>query len=195
MISLKKVAAFGVVLGLAVVFVAPTMVVFGQTVKSVGSSDPKKQDVCPEGQTCAPDKRNFQLVSCDGVQKYLRDAQGEIKYDNGKPMLDPDSVECDYNQLIVTIQRIINFALWLITPIVVGMMVFTGFKYVTAGGDANLLADAKRMIVPIFTGIFFIMCGWLLVYTVLDKLLDKNVSPDIKKTDILPEKIGPTTAG
>ncbi len=188
MISLKKVAAFGVVLGLAVVFVLPTMVVFGQTTP-VSSSDPRDQDT-----TKAPDKTNFQIVSCDGVQKYLRDSQGEIVYQGGKPVFDPNSKECDYNQLILTIQRIINFVLWLITPIVVGMMVVTGYKYVTAGGDANLMADAKRMIMPIITGIFFIMCGWLLVYTVLDKLLDDDVS-GVNKTDILPAKVGPTKTG
>lgn len=183
MISLKKIAVLGAVLGLAVLLVMP--VIAGA---QISSSDPKMQDT-----TKAPDKKNFQLVSCDGVQKYARNPQGEIQYTTeGRPKLEQGSVECDYNQLIITIQRIINFALWLISPIVVGMMVFTGFKYATAQGDVNMLADAKRMFTPILMGVFFIMCGWLLVYTVLDKLLDDNVS-GVKKTDILPAKVGPTT--
>ncbi|HEY0908555.1 MAG TPA: pilin [Candidatus Paceibacterota bacterium] len=178
MMIFKKIAMFGAFLVFMAIFAAPAF-----AGAQVSSSDPKNQDT-----GSIPDKTSFQLVSCDGVQKYLRDEQGRIIPDaNGKPTVDPRSVECDFDQLILTIQRIINFALWLVSPIVVCMLVYTGFKYVTAGGDVNLIADAKRMFTPILIGIFFIMAGWLLVYTVLDKLLGENVG-GLKKTDILPPR-------
>ncbi|MEN9622243.1 MAG: Type secretion system pilin [Candidatus Parcubacteria bacterium] len=175
----KNIGGFVAMIAIAALFLTPALALAQAT--EVGSSDPTKQDT-----TKTPDKKNFQLVSCDGVQKFLKDANGN--YTN---QLDPNSVECDYNQLIKTFQRVINFVLWIITPIVVGMMVYSGFKYMTAGGDANLIADAKRMFIPIATGIFFIMAGWLLVYTVLDKLLDTNAG-GVPKSSILPGRVGPT---
>jgi hypothetical protein len=189
----KKIVGFVGMIAIGAMFLTPVLGSAQTQAVEVGSSDPTKQDVKSSTGETKPDPKNFQLVSCDGVQKFLKDpATGN--YTN---QLDPNSVECDYNQLIKTFQRVINFVLWIITPIVVGMMVFTGFKYMTAGGDANLIADAKRMFVPIFIGIFFIMAGWLLVYTVLDKLLADQVSGTttnggVKKTDILPAGIGPT---
>lgn len=174
---LKTIGGFVGMCVIVTLFLTPAFVLAQPT--EVGSSDPTKQDTSK-----TPDKNNFQLVSCDGVQKFLKDENGN--YTN---KLDPNSVECDYNQLIKTFQRLINFVLWIITPIVVGMMVYTGFKYMTAGGDANLIADAKRMFTPIIIGIFFIMAGWLLVYTVLDKLLDTNAG-GVPKSSILPGRIG-----
>lgn len=143
----------------------------------VGSSNPKEQD-----NSAKPDKGSFQLVSCQGIDD---------------PRTKEVEVECDYRQLIATANRLIQFVLWLLSPIVVGMMVWTGFKYMTAGGDANMIADAKRMFTPILLGIFFIMAGWLLVYTVLDKLLADQVSgtgnaaggTGVQKRDILPANI------
>jgi hypothetical protein len=175
----KKLGGFVALVAIVALFLTPALALAQAT--QVGSSDPTKQDT-----TKTPNKSNFQLVSCDGVQKFTKDGNG-----NYTSNLDPNSVECDYNQLIITFQRLINFVLWIITPIVVGMMVYSGFKYMTAGGDANLIADAKRMFIPIAIGIFFIMAGWLLVYTVLDKLLDTNAG-GVPKSSILPSSIRPT---
>jgi len=151
---------------IAIAFLAPA-VSYAQTTASDGGV----------GSAVANDS-GFQLVSCTGV----------VDPRTGK------GVECDYNQLIATFNRLIQFVLWLVTPIVIGMMVYTGFKYMTAGGDMNMIADAKKMFTPIIIGIFFIFAGWLIVYTVLDKLLDTQVSgtgsasqgSGIQKGDIIP---------
>lgn len=125
----------------------------------VGSNDPRQTGT-------------FQLVSCDGVQKYQRNADGSIKYNGTTPVLDQNSKECDYNQLIYTIGRIVQFALYIITPIVLGMLLFAGFKYLTANGNPSKIADAKKMFMPIAIGVFFILGAYLIVYKfILQNLL------------------------
>ena len=69
------------------------------------------------------------------------------------------------------------------------MIIYIGFKYLTSSGDSAKLADAKRMIIPLLTGIFLIFSAWLIVYTFLDKLLVDKVSENVKKSDIVPAGI------
>jgi hypothetical protein len=136
-----------------------------------------------------PTKDAFQIVSCDGAQKFQYDQTGHIMYGgDGKPLLDPKSKECDLAQLIFTARRIIQFALFALTPIVIGMILYTGFKYMTAGGDANLIADAKRMGKPIIIGLVLIFGAWLIVYTLLDKLLADKIG-GVDKSTIVPSGI------
>lgn len=126
----------------------------------VGASDPKDA--------------GFQLVSCSGVDD---------------PRTKKTEVECDYAQLIYTATRVFQFVLFLLAPIVLAMIVYTGFTYMTANGDAKKVADAKRMFVPIIIGIFFMFAGYLIVYKlILGNLLDENLGDpegDIKKSDII----------
>lgn len=166
----NKHIAFGLVLVLTAVFL-PSMVraddksavtvtsikITSTSDNGVGSSDPSKT---------ATDKTGFQIVSCTGV------------VDANHP-----GVECDYNQLIFTVQRIINFAIYIITPIIIVMLIYTGFKYMFANGDVNVVADAKRMFKPIFIGMFFILAAWLIVHTLLDKLLADNVTAGDSSTN------------
>jgi hypothetical protein len=130
-----------------------------------------------------PQNSGFQLVPCDGVQKYLKDANGR-----DTRTLDPNSKECTYKHLVAMVSRIITFVLYILIPIVLGMIIFIGFKYLTANGDSTKLADAKRMIKPLLLGIFLIFAAWLIVYTFLGKILAEDVS-GIPKTDIVPRGI------
>ena len=117
----------------------------------------------------------FQIVSCNGID------------DPRTPNV--VEKECDYKQLVATVSRLIQFALYILIPIVLGMIIYIGFKYLTSSGDSAKLADAKRMIIPLLTGIFLIFSAWLIVYTFLDKLLVDKVSENVKKSDIVPAGI------
>ncbi|MEK7596949.1 MAG: pilin [Patescibacteria group bacterium] len=118
----------------------------------------------------------FQLVSCRGI-------------DDPRTAKDDNQLDCDYKQLVATVSRLIQFALYILIPIVLGMIIYIGFKYLTSSGDSAKLADAKRMIIPLLTGIFLIFSAWLIVYTFLDKLLVDKVSENVKKSDIVPAGI------
>ncbi|HVT75027.1 MAG TPA: pilin [Candidatus Paceibacterota bacterium] len=115
------------------------------------------------------DQGNFQIVSCNPT------------YNPATGKLDND---CDYQQLVATATRIVKYILFIIIPIVGAMILWTGFKYMTAGGDANAVADAKRMLKPIAIGVFLIFAAWLIVYTILDKLLAPSIG-EIQKSSII----------
>lgn len=100
----------------------------------------------------------FQLVSCKGI-------------DDPRTTKDDNLLDCDYKQLVATVSRLIQFALYILIPIVLGMIIYVGFAYLTSGGDSAKLSRAKGMIKPLLVGIFLIFSAWLIVYTFLDKLL------------------------
>jgi hypothetical protein len=111
----------------------------------------------------------FQLVSCTGVVD-PRTGQG---------------VPCDYNQVVFTASRIISFVLYITIPIVLGIILYTGFTYLTANGDSGKIANAKKMLKPIAIGVFFILAAYLIVYKlILGNLLAGNVG-DVSKSTII----------
>jgi len=74
--------------------------------------------------------------------------------------------------------RVIKFLLYLSIPFVLGIIVFTAFKYLTANGNPAKLADAKRMLKYVIIGLIWILLSFILVYTVLDNLLSDNIKKD-----------------
>jgi len=134
--------------------------------KDTFSTNPANTPVGPDGGIGSNDPTSsiFQLVTCSGVDD---------------PRTEGIEKECNYEQLIAMVSRLIKFALYILIPIVLGMILFIGFKYLTANGDSGKLADAKRMITPLFIGIILIFAAWLIVYTFLDKILIDGLRKDI----------------
>lgn len=105
-----------------------------------------------------PRDAGFQLVPCKMV---LDKSTGQFK---------PDS-ECDFRKLMELANRIIRFLLYLSIPLVLGMIMYTAFTYLTANGDSGKVAKAKKMLVPVAIGLFWILAAYIVVYTLLDSLL------------------------
>ncbi|MFA6095894.1 MAG: pilin [Candidatus Paceibacterota bacterium] len=133
----------------------------------VGSNDPKSDE--------------FQFVPCDGAQKYLRGADGNIITQNGEPVPDPASVPCDFKAFVALFNRILGFLLYLSIPLIIGIVLWTGFKYLSSGGDVSKLQDAKKMLIPVAKGIFFVLAAWLLVQTLLNTLLRDTIGGAAKE--------------
>ncbi len=114
-----------------------------------------------------PKSQQFQLVPCTGVLN--PDGSGKV---------------CDFNQVIVAANRIIKFLLFLSIPLILGMILYTGFKYLTAGGDTMKLAEAKKMFLPVAVGLFWVLGAYLVVYTFLDKLVADKIG-GVDKKDII----------
>jgi hypothetical protein len=115
-----------------------------------GSSDPKQT--------------NFQIVPCSGVAG--KDAQGNV------------TKECDFNSLIEMANRIIKFLLYLSIPFVLAIIMYTAFLFLTSNGNEVQLSKAKHMLWYVLVGLFWILISFILVYTVLDKLLDNKIKTD-----------------
>jgi hypothetical protein len=135
--------------------VVPTMAFAQAADKGVGSSDPKDS--------------GFQLVSCTGVVD-PRTGKGTV---------------CDYAQLIATASRILQYVFYILVPITILMILFTGFKFLTAGSEPAKLEKAKSMLKPLIIGIILMMSAYVIVYKfILGNLLADQVG-GISKTDII----------
>lgn len=105
-----------------------------------------------------PQEKGFQIVPCDGVK-----------------------VECNFKALVATFNRILQFLLYLSIPLVVGIILYTGFQFLTAGGDAVKLEKAKKMLIPVVIGIFWVLASWLVVNTILKTFLSEDTKRELQK--------------
>jgi hypothetical protein len=65
------------------------------------------------------------------------------------------------------------------------MILFTGFKFLTAGSEPAKLEKAKSMLKPLIIGIILMMSAYVIVYKfILGNLLADQVG-GISKTDII----------
>ncbi|PJE74002.1 MAG: hypothetical protein COV01_02730 [Candidatus Taylorbacteria bacterium CG10_big_fil_rev_8_21_14_0_10_41_48] len=98
-----------------------------------------------------PKSDSFQIVPCDGV-----------------------NVKCNFSAAVATFNRILQFLLYLSIPLVTGIILYTGFQFLTAGGDAAKLEKAKKMLIPVVIGIFWVLASWLIVTTILKTFLSSE---------------------
>lgn len=115
-----------------------------------------------------PEDPGFQLVPCDGV----------------KDPNDPNSVACDFGQAKVLFNRILNFLLYLSIPLVLAMIMYTAYTYLTANGDQSKIFKAKQMLIPVALGIFWVLAGFIVVRTLLDSFLAEKIGSETKDTFI-----------
>lgn len=105
-----------------------------------------------------PKNEGFQLIPCDGVD-----------------------VPCNFKAFVAMFQRILTFLLYLSIPLVVGIILYTGFRYVTAGGDAYKLEEVKKMLIPVAIGIFWVLAAWLVVNTIFKVFLSDETTKALQQ--------------
>ena len=87
---------------------------------------------------------------------------------------DPD--QCNWEQFIALANRIIVFLVWLSAFLVVFAFCYAGFLYMTAFGEMGKIEQAHSIFKTALIGFFFVLCGWLIIATVLRVLqVDTNV--------------------
>jgi hypothetical protein len=116
-----------------------------------------------------PKLDGFQIVPCN---------EGRINPQTGKW---EKGIECNFVALVATFNRILKFLLYLSIPLVVGIILYTGFQFLTAGGDAMKLEKAKKMLIPVAIGIFWVLASWLIVSTILKTFLSTDTQTELKQ--------------
>lgn len=75
---------------------------------------------------------------------------------------------CGFEDLMMTINNLIVFLITtLFIPIVVIMIMYAGFRYLTAQGDPKKLISLKSLIKHIVLGMLLVLCAWLIVKVTL----------------------------
>lgn len=79
---------------------------------------------------------------------------------------------CTFSDVLRTINNFITFLITtLFIPTIVLLIMFAGFKYITAAGNPSKVANLKKMIMNIVIGMLLILCAWLIVKVIITILV------------------------
>ena len=79
----------------------------------------------------------------------------------------PDEANDAVNNIVTTV---INIFSWIVGVVCVIMIIYGGFKYVTAGGDSNNVTSAKNTILYAIVGLVIVALAQVIVKFVLAKV-------------------------
>jgi len=78
---------------------------------------------------------------------------------------------CTFCDFFVMINRIVQFVMTRIVPVIaVLMLVIGGVMFFFAGANPNALQTAKGIITSVVIGLVIIFCAWVIVNTVITKI-------------------------
>lgn len=93
------------------------------------------------------------------------------------PCGDAGEPKCGACQLVALAQDGINFGVYFSVFVATLMIVFAGFKYVTAGGDSGKISDAHKIFRTVIVGLIIILAAWLIVDLLMKTFLNEKLGP------------------
>lgn len=95
----------------------------------------------------------------------------------------PNPPNCDLDDLVSTVNKIIKFLVVIAASVVAMMFCYAGFIYLTAGGDTGKAKKAKSVFTSTAVGFVIILAGWLIIKFVL-----QGFEADQEFLDVLKDK-------
>ena len=92
---------------------------------------------------------------------------------NEPPIIPNCSPNCGYADLLVLVNNIIKWIIWISMPIAAGVFAWAGILYMTTG-VADKKSEAKEMLQKVFIGFVVILSAWIIVNTITNTLLDDS---------------------
>ncbi|MFA6050611.1 MAG: hypothetical protein WC761_05435 [Candidatus Paceibacterota bacterium] len=86
---------------------------------------------------------------------------------------------CTWADFVKLANNIVNFLVFVSSMLAVLAFCYAGFLYITAGGDGGKVEQAHHIFKMVVTGMLFILCGWLLIATILKILVGDADRADI----------------
>ena len=87
------------------------------------------------------------------------------------------SKECGWADLIILANNIVRFLVFFSVILATMAFCYAGFLYITAFGESGKIEQAHTIFKSALIGVFFVLCGWLIIATIL-KVLIGDVSND-----------------
>ena len=81
---------------------------------------------------------------------------------------------CDFAQLLILVQNVINYALILIVIISVASIMYAGFLYLTSAGNEGQVTRAHGIFVKVAFGLAIALGAWLIVSAIAGTFLDTS---------------------
>lgn len=86
------------------------------------------------------------------------------------------SVACNLCGMVTTAQNVINFAIVIAMPIAAVLFGWAGFLYMTSGIYSSQIATAHKIFKSAAIGFAVVLCGWLIVNTIINEVILKHNS-------------------
>lgn len=91
---------------------------------------------------------------------------------NGTPVTKDGVTTCTTSGLTLDkiIKAVLSILSWIIGVVAVIMVIISGFKYITSGGDSNAVSSAKNTLIYALIGIAIVSLAQFLVHFVLNNI-------------------------
>lgn len=91
--------------------------------------------------------------------------------DDVKSTIIPCTDKCTFRDVFLLLNKIIDFIIkTLLMPVIVLMIMYTGFQYLMARGNPGQHAKLLSLIKHIIGGVVLILCAWLIVRVLMTML-------------------------
>ncbi len=157
--NFKKISFVLFVLLLFVTLSGSPMISLAQTSSPSPVSSPIRTST-PSASPQPTSVLGYGWVRCDGV--VTRDAKG-VALEPGR------TTECTFANLIAMVNYLINWLFGISIPIIIGLLVYSGFLYMT-GKEANIKRAYKIMQQAVL-GFVIMLLAWFIVTTILKWIL------------------------
>lgn len=94
---------------------------------------------------------------------------------------------CDFNYVMQLINNIIKFLLFTIaTPLVALILMYTGYLYITAGGNSGQTEKVRHILFNAVVGYIIALAAWLIVNTIVSSLkVDTSINTFLDKSALV----------
>ncbi len=110
-------------------------------------------------------------VVTDGEEVVKKDSSGKVISKAASPV-----EQCHFADVLILFKNLMNALIKLSTLLLVGAMIFVGFRLLASQGNPSALGDAKKMAINFLWGYFWIMIAWVLINTISNALLKDGYS-------------------
>lgn len=84
--------------------------------------------------------------------------------------------DCNFGHFMILIKNGINNLVLISTLILVFMLVYVGYIFITSQGNSSAWTRAKEVLGKIIWGYVIILVAWVAVYSITKTLLNDNVT-------------------
>ncbi len=100
--------------------------------------------------------------------KYTSQPEGFVLCGN------PNQPPCDFSYFVLTLNKIIEWIISIAGVIFTLTLAYGGYLYMTSGGDSGKREQAHSILWNTLKGFVIILVAWLIVYTIINTLVDSG---------------------
>lgn len=106
------------------------------------------------------------VLAWNPTQSIVPNCAHSVAYDPSSTI----SPGCHFNDLIILINNLLDVFIWLSIPIATILFAWIGFDFIVDGDKSSALSEAKRKLMSLIKGLFWILAPWLVIKVIISGL-------------------------